>query len=335
MPKVSVIIPSFNRASFLPRAIHSVLAQTYTDYELIVVDDGSTDGTPEVVEEARQRASKPLEYIRQQNRGEPAARNRGLAAAHGQYVAFLDSDDFWLPPHLERSVGLLEEDPTLAAVFTDHGITRDGREVVATAAGHTGAAPELLKRLVLRDLILASDAVVARKATYAAVGGFDEQLLTGSDWEMWARFATRHKVGYVAALTVVVQQHDENSSANPPRLEEYAARALRVIMSYAPPEIARLERRARARNALDAAYFYALADDGRGAVRRVARAVRLDWRLLGHRILSGTVARLVLGRRGFESLRRIKNWRTRRALPAACSASLARHGGGREWQIPP
>jgi glycosyltransferase involved in cell wall biosynthesis len=111
---VSVIIPTYNRAAYLTAAIDSVLAQTYRPLQLIVVDDGSTDNTAALV----QRYSEGVEYIRQPQSGAGAARNRGLAAAAGNFIAFLDSDDLWLPEKAERQVGLLDENPEIEAVFS-------------------------------------------------------------------------------------------------------------------------------------------------------------------------------------------------------------------------
>src|SRR5262244_3561534 len=107
MPLVSVIMPTFNRADTITRAIRSVQAQTFTDWELIVVDDGSTDNTAERIEGCDPR----MKLIRQENQGTAGARNAGLRASSGSYIAFLDSDDEWLPHHLELSAGFLEAFP--------------------------------------------------------------------------------------------------------------------------------------------------------------------------------------------------------------------------------
>ena len=102
---VSVILPTYNRAQFLPAAFASIANQTFTDWELVIVDDGSTDNTPDVVRAFE--TSKPVRCVRQDNRGAYAARNRGLDEASGTYVAFFDSDDLWLPHHLQRCVQAL------------------------------------------------------------------------------------------------------------------------------------------------------------------------------------------------------------------------------------
>jgi glycosyltransferase involved in cell wall biosynthesis len=115
--KVSVIIPLYNKASFVERSLQSALRQTYTDFELIVVDDGSTDGGHEVVEQC---VDTRVQLIRQDNAGPGAARNRGLAAASGEFAAFLDADDEWLPSFLEKSLACLEQHPDAACVSSGY-----------------------------------------------------------------------------------------------------------------------------------------------------------------------------------------------------------------------
>ena len=109
MPRVSVIIPTYNRAGYLCESIESVLTQTYTDYEIIVVDDGSTDDTEEVLQ--LWIADGTIHYVWQENRGESAARNHGIELAIGEYIAFLDSDDLFMPTKLEEQVAYLDNHP--------------------------------------------------------------------------------------------------------------------------------------------------------------------------------------------------------------------------------
>ena len=108
MPTVSVIIPTYNRRTYVQEAIDSVLAQTYPDYEIIVIDDGSTDGTDQVL---HARYGDRIRYVWQENQGESAARNRGIALARGEYIALLDSDDLWLPDKLAKQIPFLDSHP--------------------------------------------------------------------------------------------------------------------------------------------------------------------------------------------------------------------------------
>ena len=131
MPRVSVIIPTYNRLDYVQEAIDSVLAQTYTDYELIVVDDGSTDGTGDTL---KARYGDRIRYLWQENQGWPAARNHGVSIAQGEYIAQLDSDDLWLPEKLVRQVPVLDACPEAVLVFShvmqidaEGGVEKQGR----------------------------------------------------------------------------------------------------------------------------------------------------------------------------------------------------------------
>ena len=117
MPTVSIILPTYNRAKFLPEAFAAISSQTFTDWELIVVDDGSTDGTPELVPQLTSEFRQPVRYTYQQNQGAYGARNTGLEQATGKYFAFYDSDDLWLPHHLNDCVVGLEENPSVDWVY--------------------------------------------------------------------------------------------------------------------------------------------------------------------------------------------------------------------------
>ncbi|HEY5957340.1 MAG TPA: glycosyltransferase family A protein, partial [Polyangiaceae bacterium] len=114
MPKVTAVIPTYNRREYVQEAIDSIIAQTFRDYEIIVVDDGSTDGTREALPA---RYGERIRYLWQTNQGESAARNHALSLAMGQYIAFLDSDDLWLPDKLTKQVALLEQRQDIGAAF--------------------------------------------------------------------------------------------------------------------------------------------------------------------------------------------------------------------------
>lgn len=196
MPKVSVIIPTYNRALLVGAAIESVLAQTYRDFELIVVDDGSTDDTRQVVERYPQ-----ARYIYQENRGEPGARNTGIQASTGEYVAFLDADDTYLPDKLERQVLVLDAQSEFGAVYSDVLVcdaAGNSRGLYSSLTGHRGQSGWLFEALVWHSFI-AVHSVLVRRIVLDEVGLFDETLPTGPDWDLWLRVAAQCAFFYIDA----------------------------------------------------------------------------------------------------------------------------------------
>ncbi len=201
-PLVSVVIPTYNRADLLPQALESVFSQTYGRVEVLVVDDGSTDTTASVLDSYGQR----LRWFRQANAGPSAARNRGIAEAQGTYVAFLDSDDLWLPTKLEQQVAVFREHPGT-------GMVGGGCRYI-DAAGHplpgeTRCPPVL----PLEDFQIftalpgsASNATI-RKDVLDHVGGFDPTLLRAEDRDLWIRIAERYPVRGVPEPTVLIRVH--------------------------------------------------------------------------------------------------------------------------------
>lgn len=199
MPRVSVIIPAYNAAKHIGQAVDSVLAQTYTDYEVIVVDDGSTDNTRDVLKPYEDR----IRYIWQENQERSAARNQGIGLAQGEYVAFLDADDLWLPQNLERHVAALDAHAGAVLAYSPaqtidgegHPTEYDG----ATRTGEVGGRVELhyLGQELILGCRLLTCATVVRRRAIERTGPFDTQLTLGEDWEMWLRLARLGPFAYV------------------------------------------------------------------------------------------------------------------------------------------
>ncbi len=206
-PIVSVVIPTYNRATLIGRAIHSVLVQTIDDWELIVVDDASTDNTEEVVssfEDFRIRY-----YSHQLNRGGSAARNTGIQKARGKYVAFLDSDDEWLPTKLERQLRLLEtEESGVGLVYTGMIHVYQSGERTKISPRHRG---DLTGDLLLRNVVGSSSAVLARKTVLESTGGFDTDLPSRQDLDMWLRISIHYDIEYVESCDVVIHKDRERN----------------------------------------------------------------------------------------------------------------------------
>ena len=192
MPTVSVIINTYNSSRFLLRAIDSVLAQTYRDFELIVVDDGSTDDTREAVAPYRDR----LTYIHQENKKYSAAKNTGIRASSGDYIAFMDSDDLWLPDKLERQVAVLEQHPEAVLTYCQAiYIDPDDRQI--QFRGKTYCNPEgdqlviadMRKELFMTTVVAPGSTMLVRRWAVERAGLFDEAHVHGEDWELWLRIA--------------------------------------------------------------------------------------------------------------------------------------------------
>ncbi len=204
-PLVSVIIPTYNRAAILPRAIESVLAQSFGHFELVVVDDGSTDDTRAAVDRF---ADRRIIYLRHaQNSGGAAARNTGIDAARGRHVAFLDSDDEWLPDKLARQVAVLEQAGSeMGAVYCAHTVQDDTSARVEEGEGelHTGDVFQTL----LRGWCPASTSLfLVRRDPLVAVGGFDDSLPSFQDYDLWLRLAQICRFDAVAVPLVIKHAH--------------------------------------------------------------------------------------------------------------------------------
>ena len=194
-PAVSVLVPTYERRDGVCLAVRSVFAQRYTDWELIVVDDGSTDGT----DRALQAFGPRLRYLWQENRGVSAARNAGLQLARGEIVAFLDSDDRWLPDHLETVVAMLEREPEAVLASTSPQYSIAGREPVS-AARLVNAVP----RIFVACEIGHTSGVAVRRSALVAAGAFDERLIVGEDTELLVRLALRGPVSLLRRKTIQI-----------------------------------------------------------------------------------------------------------------------------------
>jgi len=202
MPAVSIIIPAYNQGAYLARAIRSALDQTYPDFEVIVVDDGSTDNTAEV---ARSFDDSRLHYVYQENRGLSAARNTGIRHTTAPLLTFLDSDDLFLPRKLELLVAELERDPELGLVAGQAIPIDENEQQVGKIFDRK--PPEEPSRLLLGNPLHVGS-VLLRRACQEKVGFFDEELRSYEDWDMWLRLALAGcKIGWVPAPVSLYRFH--------------------------------------------------------------------------------------------------------------------------------
>ena len=195
---VSVVIPTFNRAKKVTRAISSVLYQTFSDYEVIVVDDGSTDETPE----ALSRFGRRITYLpHATNRGVSAARNTGIRASRAPFIAFLDSDDYWLPGKLAAQISFFSDHPRAVLCQTEEIWIRKGRRVNPQKK-HLKPEGDIFEPSLKRCLVSPS-AVMLKRPLLERVGLFDEALPACEDYDLWLRIACRYPVYLIREHLVV------------------------------------------------------------------------------------------------------------------------------------
>ncbi len=226
-----MIVPAYNYAQFLPLAIRSVLRQSCPDWELLIVDDGSTDNTAEVVQPFVQSDGR-VRYLHQKNAGLSAARNTGIRNARASFVALLDADDEWEPEFLERGLAAFGRLPA-------------GFGLVATASRLMDAAGQLMpasdrgmkceREILPEELILknrfAADAVLIRREVFEACGMFDETLRSSEDRDMWIRVARRFRILWRPEVLVRVRRHGDNMSGNCDRMRDNIRKVLRKTRS--------------------------------------------------------------------------------------------------------
>jgi GT2 family glycosyltransferase len=244
MRKVSVIIPTYNGERYIKQAVDSVLGQTYGDFEIIVVDDGSTDNTAERLRLYGDR----ITYLYQENRKLPAARNTGIRAARGEYLAFLDSDDLFLPHKLAAQARYLDERPDVGLVASGHQYVDEAGQLLQESRPWIGR-PAITLESILFGGLAPVHAVLLRRDWFDRVGGFDEQFAYCEDMDLWYRLALAGcPMVWEPAVVCQYRLHANNMSRSPETHFAYLRRAL--DKAFADP---RLPANLRARRAeLDA-----------------------------------------------------------------------------------
>jgi glycosyltransferase involved in cell wall biosynthesis len=233
-PLVSVIIPTFNRAPVICRAVESVLAQTYTNYELIIVDDGSHDCTSQIISPYEKR----VRLIVQENRGVASARNTGIRNSGGELLAFLDSDDEWLPGKLERQISLYQGQKDFIC-HTNEIWIRDGN-TMPQQEKHRKQGGRFFCRALERCLISPSAVVMAR-SLLDTVGLFDEDLPAAEDYDLWLRITAFHQVDFCPEpLLIKYGGHADQLSFITPAIDRFRIRAIEKILEK--PDISLLYR---------------------------------------------------------------------------------------------
>jgi len=223
--KISVIIPTYNREVYLERAIESVFTQTYQNYELIIIDDGSTDNTSQIIRQFKNQ----VRYYSQLHAGVSSARNLGLEKSEGTWVAFLDSDDYWLPRKLARQMECLAEHPQWLVMQTDEKWVRRG-VVVNPMKKHRKYSGWIFPQC-LPLCIVSPSAVIVHQKVFNDIGVFDASLPVCEDYDLWLRIALKYEIGLLPEkLIVKTGGHADQLSRKYWGMDRYRVLALEKIL---------------------------------------------------------------------------------------------------------
>jgi glycosyltransferase involved in cell wall biosynthesis len=232
-PLISVIIPAYNAEKTIARTIKSVLAQTYSNFELLIIDDGSQDATVEIAKNISDTRLKLFSYPHQ---GHSAGRNRGLTHAVGEFVSFIDADDMWTPDKLEAQLQALQSHPEAAVAYSwTNFIDQDDRFL--RAGSYIKAKGNVYSRLLGTNFIENGSNPLIRRDALTAVGKFDETLITSPDWDMWLRLAARYGFVCVEAPQILYRVSTHSVSSNVRGMEKSCLRILNRNFAEAPVEI--------------------------------------------------------------------------------------------------
>lgn len=201
MPQVSIVLPTYNRAYIIKRALQSILAQTYQDFELLVIDDGSTDNTREVVESFK---DPRIHFIQCSHQGGAAARNTGIREAKGAYIAFQDSDDEWLPSKLEKQVTLLSKASfDIGVVYTGcYKTSKSGEKIYIPSDEIKQKEGNVYKEMLIGNFVTNQVALV-RKECFEQLGGYDESLPGMHELDLWLRISKKYRFAYIPEPLVI------------------------------------------------------------------------------------------------------------------------------------
>ncbi|MEX0729846.1 MAG: glycosyltransferase [Aquisalimonadaceae bacterium] len=290
-PLITVITPTFNRADYLGQAIESVLAQTWPHFELLVVDDGSTDDTATLME--RYLPDKRIQYFRQENQGQSVARNLALSHAKGEFVCFLDSDNAWLPEKLEISLRAFEDNPDVDIIYGD-AITIDetGAEISReNMKRHSGRiVPQML-----RDNCVSMNTAMTRRRCFDERGGMSGRRRVADDYDLWLRFSAYYRFLYIPEYLAYYRVMADQISSDKTRRFDTNEAILRDFLAEHGDRVTPAEAR------MGWCHFHTrkgryLASEGRRgeALACYARALRHNpvarppWRALAKLVLRGT-----------------------------------------------
>lgn len=242
MPTVSVIIPAYNAEKTIAQTIRSIQAQTFSNFEIIVINDGSTDGTVSMVNAIADPRIKVFSY---ENGGLPVARNRGMTRATGDFISFIDADDQWTPDKLELQLQALQNHPEAGVAYSWTAFVNE--------AGHFLYAQELetftgyiYPQLLLRNFICSGSNILARRQVIEAAGEFDATLKSAEDWDYYLRLASHSPFVLVPKCQILYLRSSQSMTAKIDTMERYTLQVIEKAFQAAPPELQYLKKQSMA-----------------------------------------------------------------------------------------
>ena len=276
---VSVVIPNYNYERYLCETIDSVLAQTYPDVEIIVVDDGSKDASKEILAGYGDK----VRTIFQENQGVSATRNNGVKESSGEFIAFLDADDAWLPTKLEKQVGRFREDRSLGLVHVGvDEVDADGNSLVQRLEGVEGNVSATLLTSKREGVLGGGSGLMVPRSVFDEVGGFDLRLSTSADWDLFYRISEGYAVGFVPEILIRYRVHSSNMHGNVKVMEHDMMLAFEKAFCSEKREIQAVKRPAYGslHQMLAASYF--VAGDYPAFIEHSIKCIYFDPRNIGY-----------------------------------------------------
>jgi len=269
---ISAVIPTYNRAHLIKDALESIHAQSCPVSEIIVVDDGSNDDTEAVVTQWATDRNIAVVYLKQDNAGGNVARNRGVEAAKGQFIAFLDSDDTWDVEKFSKQIAVFNTHPNAGAVYCGVRESIIGSDIPAEIPSRPYPQGQLLDALLISDVTAPTSCYMVRRDVFETTGLFDTTLQARQDWDMWIRIAKDFEIRAVPEALVDLRKHDGPRTVSDPTRELKAHKA--ILDKYAP---LRANRPATIRRCAKAAYY-------RRAGRVHSHHMKAPFRAIGYHI---------------------------------------------------
>ena len=297
---VSVIIPVYNSAKYIADAIDSALAQTYKNYEIIVVDDGSTDNTKEIVTQYTIRHTPYVKYIYQENKGLSGARNTGIKNAKGEFIAFLDADDIWLPEKLEHQIKFMDSDNVGIVGCSGYTINEKGEILDNFINKNYPNKSLLLNVLNMKNVVSGGSEALVRKKCFDVMGIFDENLRSSEDWDMWLRISHRYDVIFVekSLAKIRIRTNSMSSPSNAQKMLDSDLIVLGKLFQHTKNNVF-LRRKSYSYRYFSASWAFYKSGDSRKAKRYILKSIYLyPFRLLPNKLWRyGLLFEIFLGKK--------------------------------------